>query len=473
MKITKIKFKILLLLLSISIIFTLLFSIYTPSHTKHFCNKVSAKNAEFIASLFVKNISLSIQNMKSDSVDALEKTLNLIKQTGDNKENRIAEISIFDAEMKFLNGINTDFNQILEYKPVEKFILKNAGDTIKVCLPISDSEKKILGYLYIDFSEHYLNKAMANNSVFSLLIGILVLLTISAVAYFLLNKFMDAPINKLVENIKNLVENIRNIVENNDLTKKVEVDSSDEIGALSNSFNEILKSMNNTFTGINQMSNELDDSVTKMSDSVSVQAEVILQQDESVNNTASAVEELSVTANQIAESAVEVSNQIEISAQKVSLLSEKANQIGKVISTIEYITEKIDNLSLNASIEAARAGEQGKSFAVVASEIRKLAENTSKSTEDIIALIEDIQNSTADAVLSTEQAVDFVKRIELSIQQHNVGTQQADEAMTIINDGMKRTSEGINQIVEVIEDINSRVEKMKEFICDFKINSSE
>ena len=146
MKITKIKSKLLLLLLGIGIIFTLLFSLIAPLQTKHFCNKISQKDNEFIAKVMVKNIALDIQNTKSDSVAVLEQTLNLLKQDGE-EQNKITSINVFDAEMKFLNGLNSDIDETSNYIPADKFIFEDNGDTLKVWSPMHDSEKEILGYV--------------------------------------------------------------------------------------------------------------------------------------------------------------------------------------------------------------------------------------------------------------------------------------------------------------------------------------
>jgi methyl-accepting chemotaxis protein len=110
----------------------------------------------------------------------------------------------------------------------------------------------------------------------------------------------------------------------------------------------------------------------------------------------------------IANSAVRVAETTNIT---VSKLGDSSVEIGKVVKVINSIAEQTNLLALNATIEAARAGEAGKGFAVVANEVKELAKETAKATEDISLRIETIQNDTEGAVLAIKQITDIINQI--------------------------------------------------------------
>ncbi len=134
-------------------------------------------------------------------------------------------------------------------------------------------------------------------------------------------------------------------------------------------------------------------------------------------------------------------------SQKVASLGERSQQIGDIIQVIDDIAEQTNLLALNAAIEAARAGEHGKGFAVVADEVRKLAENSRKSTEEIRELITGIQAETKNVVDETGKAT-------LDVEE---GSKVAYKAGTALRNIIK----AVNQAVSRLDEINASMEDMK------------
>jgi methyl-accepting chemotaxis protein len=136
---------------------------------------------------------------------------------------------------------------------------------------------------------------------------------------------------------------------------------------------------------------------------------------------------------------------VRASAQTVASLGTRSDQIGQIVGTIEDIADQTNLLALNAAIEAARAGEQGRGFAVVADEVRALAERTTRATREISEMIKAIQLETKDAVSSMNEGVHEVER----------GTEQAKhsgEALERILDQINNLAMQVNQIATAAEE---------------------
>ncbi len=133
-------------------------------------------------------------------------------------------------------------------------------------------------------------------------------------------------------------------------------------------------------------------------------------------------------------------------ALKIRELGEQSQKIGEIIEVIDDIAEQTNLLALNAAIEAARAGEHGKGFAVVADEVRKLAERSGKATKEIAELITGIQRGTAAAVESMEIGT---REVEEGV----ILAQEAGKALEEIMSGVKTSSEHVNRIMDIIDDI--------------------
>jgi methyl-accepting chemotaxis protein len=243
-----------------------------------------------------------------------------------------------------------------------------------------------------------------------------------------------------------------------DLTVSLDQLSEDEVGQIGRSLNESIESMHSTVSGIHSHANniaaaseEMSVSTNQIAQSARTQTDQATQVATAMTEMHSTVQEVSDNANQAAAASREaastaseggrivkealgnmriIADSVRQSADKISDLGRSSEQIGKIIAVIDDIADQTNLLALNAAIEAARAGEQGRGFAVVADEVRKLAERTSKATKEIAVTIENVQKQTSEAV-----------------QQMQVGTRQ-------VEDGVETTSRAGDSLEQIITAAN-------------------
>ena len=271
-----------------------------------------------------------------------------------------------------------------------------------------------------------------------------------------------------------------------DFTGSIQVRSTDEIGTTANAFNGLMRSLQESLTELRQNIVQVDDATTTLAQASSQAAQASSETSESSSSMAASVEELSVsvtsvsdhtrealqlanTAGEYSESGGEViSNavtamadiavQVRTVGSAITELGEHTERISTVVQVIKDVADQTNLLALNAAIEAARAGEQGRGFAVVADEVRKLAERTSKATGEIAGMIGDIQSRSKNAVNAMEETIgrlesssELASRAGESIEAIRSANSKVQQVFADINEAMREQGAASYDIAQRVE----------------------
>jgi len=311
-----------------------------------------------------------------------------------------------------------------------------------------------------------------------------------------------------------------------DLTLRGKV-TNDALGNVVDSVNYMLDNFTKVLERVRKAAIDVSSSAGEILVSAEQMSHGANQQDQEITNTSSAVEELTVSMKQVsnnAEASAEAARRaldaaeqgnravrdtlegmqrirasVQATAKKIKSLGDRSLEISEIINVINDITEQTNLLALNAAIEAARAGEAGRGFAVVADEVRKLAEHSRTATKDIAALIKAIQAETNEAVVVMEegtkevevgarladqagkaleaissvvrQSAELVQEISLASKQQVRGTEGVANAMQIISNITRQTSQGARQTARTVENMVKLSEQLNEALSQFRIAS--
>ncbi|MGE7928970.1 methyl-accepting chemotaxis protein [Lysinibacillus xylanilyticus] len=366
-----------------------------------------------------------------------------------------------------------------------------------------------------------------NKQSLSTTILVSAILSVLAIIFFIT---LATWIARLIVNpVKELQDNMLKAGDG-DLTVQGTYSSKDEIGQLTQSFNSMINSIRNTVTKVTETANhvaaaseELNanaSETTKATEIVANTMETIahgsVEQLNNVSNTVNTVNELSTgvqqvagnaqavtelsgdslslvinginAANQMNQQMMDITERVNGLSEVVDLLGKRSNDIGQIIDSITAIAEQTNLLALNAAIEAARAGEHGKGFAVVADEVRKLAEQSAFSSNQIEVLISETQKDTQKAVESMKlvtagvnegikttentrttfasiqgaiQSVTMqVEEVSAAVEQMAAGTEEIVGSMNTIHSISKSTTAGTESISATTEEQMASMEEI-------------
>ncbi|MGY3716926.1 methyl-accepting chemotaxis protein [Sutcliffiella cohnii] len=429
-------------------------------------------------------------------------------------------VTIFQEDTRVSTSVVVDGNRAVGTQASDEIIQKvlkggqhfygeaNVAGTLNQTAyqPIQNENGETIGMWFVGVSQDFIDETIA-----SIINGFLVVLVIGIVLAFLVVLWFSKQIKQRLSYVGNALEKAGQ----GDFTIALKDSSKDEIGILSQSYNNMRDSLRTLINNVVETAEQVAASseqltagaeeTSKATDQISESIQAIASGSESqlnhMSKTNQAAGEISSGMEQISGSIQTVNESSGVTKEKskngrdviqqtitqmrlindkteeistvVKQLGNKSTEIGKIVSLITAVSEQTNLLALNAAIEAARAGEHGKGFAVVADEVRKLAEQSSGSASQINSLIQDIQSDISKSVLSMDEASSAVNDGITFVDQAGDEFEEISVSVSDVSTQIAEVSAAIQQITAEMEAMVTYVDEASKIAEESASNSQE
>ena len=448
--------------------------------------------------------SLTFVNVMGDDIktamlaDDMKKVDAYIKDVIDRK--RALAFSIYNDKGEE-RGSGTKGNALVaevlkNNKPASSESTQNGIHVLETIVPLPNEERcqgchekeiKMLGVLKLNTSIEQ-GYTASKKATFWLLISGAVALAASLVCLMIVLRLtVTRKLNDFVAKVTDLARG------EGDLTKQILVTSSDEFGHLADEINSLVDKIRRIISQIAQTSEQVSLSAVELqstaaqmatgAEEVAAQAETVATAGEEMSATSGDIAQncqmasqgsqqastAAVSGAQVVDETISVMNSIaervRNSAKAVESLGSRSDQIGEIVGTIEDIADQTNLLALNAAIEAARAGEQGRGFAVVADEVRALAERTTRATREIGEMIKAIQQETKGAVIAMEEGVREVAKGSEKAAESGRALEQILQQINDVNAQIHQVATAAEQQTATTSEISSNMQQITEVVA--------